>query len=124
MLEKLGIEDLSNSYPGSLSGGEQQRVAIARALVMKKNILLLDEPTSALDGANTSNLIKLLTDLKNDGNTIIIITHDSVFADSVSDEIYILKNGKINLNSDWFFIRLYKIIKDNLLEYIIILIYN
>lgn len=100
ILKKLGVENLSENYPGSLSGGEQQRVAIARALVMKKNILLLDEPTSALDGSNTENLLKLLVDLKNEGKTIIIITHDAIFADSISDEIYLLKNGKINLKID------------------------
>lgn len=99
-LKKLGVEDLSDSYPGSLSGGEQQRVAIARALVMNNNILLLDEPTSALDGSNTENLLNLLMGLKKEGKTIIIITHDSIFAESVSDEIYELKSGKINLKID------------------------
>jgi len=99
-LKKLGVEDLSNNYPGSLSGGEQQRIAIARALVMEKNILMLDEPTSALDSSNTEKLIQLLLGLKNEGKTIIIITHDSNFAKSVSDDIYILKNKKINLKSD------------------------
>jgi len=103
-LKKLGVEDLSNNYPGSLSGGEQQRIAIARALVMEKNILMLDEPTSALDSSNTEKLIQLLLGLKNEGKTIIIITHDSNFAKSVSDDIYILKNKKINLKSDWFLI--------------------
>ena len=99
-LKKLGIYDLSNNYPGSLSGGEQQRVAIARALVMNKSILLLDEPTSALDSSNTNTLIKLLLNLKSEGKTIIIITHDSKFAEDVSDEIFVLKNGKINLKTD------------------------
>jgi len=95
ILKKLGIDDLVNSYPGRLSGGEQQRVAIARALVMNMNILLLDEPTSALDSSNTKKLVNLLLDLKMEGQTIIIITHDEEFAKIISDEIYTLENGKI-----------------------------
>lgn len=95
ILSSLGIDDLKNQYPSSLSGGEEQRVAIARALVINKNILLLDEPTSALDSENTLILINLLKDLKNDGKTIIIITHDSDFAKKVSDYIFELSDSKL-----------------------------
>ncbi|MFK5882774.1 MAG: ATP-binding cassette domain-containing protein [Candidatus Izemoplasma sp.] len=96
VLSSLGIEDLKDQYPSSLSGGEEQRVAIARALVINKNILLLDEPTSALDSENTTILINLLKDLKRAGKTIIIITHDSDFAKKVSDYIYELRDSKLN----------------------------
>lgn len=94
-LDLLGIEGLKEQYPSSLSGGEAQRVAIARALVMNQNVLLLDEPTSALDSENIDNLIKLITKLKNNGKTIIIITHDISFANRVSNSIFSLQNGEL-----------------------------
>mgnify|MGYP000967422537 CR=1 FL=1 len=100
LIEIIELGELQNRKPETLSGGQKQRVALARALVQKPSILMLDEPTSALDSSNTEKLIQLLLGLKNEGKTIIIITHDSNFAKSVSDDIYILKNKKINLKSD------------------------
>ena len=95
MLKRLGLLDQKEQYPLSLSGGQKQRLAIARALVMEKNTLLFDEPTSALDQENIDQLAKLLTNLKKQGTTIIIITHDQVFAKKVSDEIIRIVDGKI-----------------------------
>lgn len=93
-LKLLNIEYLKNSKISSLSGGESQRVAIARTLVMNKSIILFDEPTSALDKENIDNLTELLKSLKKD-KTILIITHDSLFAKAVSDDIYIIQNGTL-----------------------------
>ncbi|MBU1020808.1 MAG: ATP-binding cassette domain-containing protein [Firmicutes bacterium] len=95
ILKLLGIEGLSDKYPSNLSGGEAQRVAIARALIMDQNVLLLDEPTSALDSENIENLINLIMDLKENGKTIIIITHDISFSRRVGDDIFTLQNGEL-----------------------------
>ena len=77
-----------------MSGGEQQRVAIARALVVKPKILLADEPTGALDEENTSEILKLLQKISEDGVTIILVTHDESVAKCCDRTVRIM-NGKL-----------------------------
>ena len=80
MLGRLKMEDRRNHMPQQLSGGQQQRVAIARALVGEPDLILADEPTGALDSATSKEILKLLKDLNDEGQTIIIITHDNSIA--------------------------------------------
>jgi len=94
-LANLEIEHLSERLPRELSGGQQQRVAIARALCMQSKVLLFDEPTSALDPDSTEQLYQIIKMLLTDKITIIISTHDMLFAKKVLDHAYFLQNGKI-----------------------------
>ena len=95
LLDKLGLKNKANSYPEKLSGGQQQRVAIARALALKPDILCFDEPTSALDPGLTSEISKVINDLKSKDTAMIIVSHDMEFAKKVSDRIVLLLDGKI-----------------------------
>lgn len=95
LLEKVSLADKVLNYPCELSGGQCQRVAIARALALKPNILCFDEPTSALDPKTTLEIAKLMKDLKKEGNTLLIITHDINFAKEIADIVFFLKNGRI-----------------------------
>lgn len=95
LLEKVGLKDKAFSYPFQLSGGQSQRVAIARALALKPNILCFDEPTSALDPKTTSEIAKVIKELKKEGYTLLIITHDISFAKKVADKVFFLKKGEI-----------------------------
>ncbi|MBR7554703.1 ABC transporter ATP-binding protein [Allobacillus sp. GCM10007491] len=95
LLVEVGIEeDLYNRLPKDLSGGEKQRVAIARALIAEPNLLLCDEPTGNLDSDTRNQIINLLLSLKQNGQTIILVTHDEEVA-KYSDNIYQLINGKL-----------------------------
>ncbi|MDO9465051.1 MAG: ATP-binding cassette domain-containing protein [bacterium] len=93
-LKKLGINELKNSYPSQISGGQAQRVAIARALILKPSYLLLDEPTSALDVNTTGEFGKWLVDLKEE-TTFVIVTHDVPFASEIATSGVLMANGKI-----------------------------
>ena len=95
LLEKINLKDKAFNYPCELSGGQCQRVAIARALALKPNVLCFDEPTSALDPKTTLEIAKVIKDLKAEGYTLLIITHDISFAKQVADKIYFLKKGRI-----------------------------
>ena len=95
LLEKVGLSDKKNSYPGQLSGGQQQRVAIARALAMKPKILFFDEPTSALDPEITAGILKVLRQLAEEKMTMVIVTHEIAFARSVSDRVIFMDGGYI-----------------------------
>jgi polar amino acid transport system ATP-binding protein len=90
---RVGLEELTDAYPGDLSGGERQRAAIARCLAMRPGILLLDEVTSALDPANVASLLDLIATLKSDDRALIIATHHIAFAREVGDEIIFMDNG-------------------------------
>ncbi|MDR2779464.1 MAG: amino acid ABC transporter ATP-binding protein [Puniceicoccales bacterium] len=95
MLAQFGLKDKATAYPSSLSGGQKQRVAIARTLVMNPKILLFDEPTSALDPEMTSDVIDIVKNIASQGIAILIVTHDLVMAQKVSDRILFLEHGKI-----------------------------
>ena len=95
LIEKVGLSDKIDLYPCQLSGGQQQRVAIARALAMAPDILCFDEPTSALDPELTGEVLKVIKSLRDQGRTMIIVTHEMEFAKNVSDKIIFMANGII-----------------------------
>ena len=95
LLERVGLGDKMDAYPCELSGGQQQRVAIARALAMHPEILCFDEPTSALDPSLTGEVLRVIRDLKDDGRTMIVVTHEMDFAKSVSDKVIFMADGVI-----------------------------
>jgi polar amino acid transport system ATP-binding protein len=95
LLSRVGLEEKMSNYPCELSGGQQQRVAIARALALSPDILCFDEPTSALDPELTGEVLKVIKDLRNEGRTMIIVTHEMEFARNVSDKIIFMADGVI-----------------------------
>lgn len=95
MIDKVGLWSKRFNYPGSLSIGQRQRVAIARCLMMKPSVLLLDEPSSSLDPVSTSEVYNVLSTLKKNDITILIVTHNIDFATGLSDRIVYMHNGKI-----------------------------
>ena len=95
LLEKVGLEGKSDSYPAQLSGGQQQRVAIARALAMQPKVLLFDEPTSSLDPELVGEVLRVMQDLAQEGRTMIVVTHEMGFAREVSDRTVFLHRGRI-----------------------------
>lgn len=95
LLEKVGLSDKKDAYPGQLSGGQQQRVAIARALAMKPEALLFDEPTSALDPELVAEVLQVIRDLVREGMTSIIVTHEVGFAREVCDRFMFMEAGRI-----------------------------
>ncbi len=93
-LDKVGLKDWAKHHPNELSGGQKQRVAIARALVAKPKVILADEPTGALDSTTTDSVMKLLTDINNEGMTVFVITHEEEVA-AKTKRIVRLKDGRI-----------------------------
>lgn len=93
MLASVGLADKVDHYPGQLSGGQQQRVAIARALAMKPKLMLFDEPTSALDPELVGEVLKVMTDLAEQGMTMIVVTHEMQFARNVADRVVLMHQG-------------------------------
>jgi len=94
-LERIGLSDKVDVYPGKLSGGQQQRLAIARALAMSPSYMLFDEITSALDPMLVGEVLDALRNLKNEGMTMMIVTHEIRFAKEVSDNISFIHKGKV-----------------------------
>jgi polar amino acid transport system ATP-binding protein len=95
VLNRVGLADKFNSYPAELSGGQQQRVSIARALAMEPKLILFDEPTSALDPELIGEVNTVMIDLAKSGMSLVVVTHEMGFANSVADEIIFLESGKI-----------------------------
>jgi polar amino acid transport system ATP-binding protein len=93
LLHRFGLEDKANAYPNLLSGGQQQRVAIIRAIATGPKVLLLDEVTSALDPILIAEVLSLIAELKRDGITMIISTHEMGFAKRIADSVVFLHNG-------------------------------
>ena len=95
LLERFGLGDRGGDYPDRLSGGQQQRVAIARALLARPRALLLDEVTSALDPELVGEVLQVIRELKEEGMTMLIATHEMGFAREVADEVCYLQDGRI-----------------------------
>lgn len=93
-MEKVGLKGREHHRPNQLSGGQQQRVAIARALVGKPNILLADEPTGALDSKTSKEIMELIKELHKQGQTVILITHDSKVAEQ-AERVVTITDGKL-----------------------------
>jgi polar amino acid transport system ATP-binding protein len=94
-LDRVGLKDTAQSYPSQLSGGQQQRVAIARAIVMQPKVLLLDEVTSALDPELVGEVLAVVRDLARSGVTMMLVTHEILFARDVAHKIVFLDNGVV-----------------------------
>jgi polar amino acid transport system ATP-binding protein len=95
LLARVGLADRADAYPRELSGGQKQRVAIARALAMEPRGLLCDEITSALDPELKGEVLSVLEDLKRDGLTLIVVTHEIGFARRTADRIVVLDEGRV-----------------------------
>ena len=95
LLERVGIPEQADKYPGQLSGGQQQRVAIARALAMSPKIMLFDEPTSALDPEMIKEVLDVMKELAQSGMTMIVVTHEMGFAREVADRVLFMDYGAI-----------------------------
>jgi general L-amino acid transport system ATP-binding protein len=95
LLERVGIPEQANKFPGQLSGGQQQRVAIARALAMQPRIMLFDEPTSALDPEMIKEVLDAMIGLAKSGMTMLVVTHEMGFAKAVADRMFFFEQGQI-----------------------------
>jgi general L-amino acid transport system ATP-binding protein len=95
LLERVGIPEQADKFPGQLSGGQQQRVAIARALAMEPRVMLFDEPTSALDPEMIKEVLDVMKTLARSGMTMMVVTHEMGFAREVADRIIFMEEGQI-----------------------------
>ena len=95
LLALFAMSEHASSYPEQLSGGQQQRVAIVRSLASRPDVLLLDEPTAALDPELISEVLQIIRGLKDDGMTMVIVTHEMGFARDVADRVCFLDSGRI-----------------------------
>ena len=95
LLERVGIPEQAEKYPGQLSGGQQQRVAIARSLAMEPRIMLFDEPTSALDPEMIKEVLDVMKELARSGMTMIVVTHEMGFAKEVADRVMFFDYGLV-----------------------------
>ena len=95
IVARVGLSDKIDYYPCQLSGGQKQRVAIARALMLNPDILCFDEPTSALDPELTGEVLRVIKNLKDEGSTMIVVTHEMEFAKNVSDRIMFMADGVV-----------------------------
>ncbi|WP_078381775.1 amino acid ABC transporter ATP-binding protein [Sutcliffiella halmapala] len=105
LLDKVGLREKANTYPGQLSGGQKQRVAIARALAMNPKIMLFDEPTSALDPEVVGDVLAVMKQLAEEGMTMVVVTHEMGFAREVGDRVIFMDGGYIveeNIPSELF----------------------
>jgi general L-amino acid transport system ATP-binding protein len=100
LLERVGIPEQAQKFPGQLSGGQQQRVAIARALAMQPKIMLFDEPTSALDPEMIKEVLDVMVELAESGMTMLVVTHEMGFARAVADTMYFFDEGQIVESGD------------------------
>lgn len=95
LLDRVGVAAQAHKYPAQLSGGQQQRVAIARALAMHPKVMLFDEPTSALDPEMVGEVLTTMTQLAQEGMTMIVVTHEMGFARHVADRIVFMADGRV-----------------------------
>jgi polar amino acid transport system ATP-binding protein len=95
LLAKVRLADKAGAYPGALSGGQQQRVAIARTLAMRPDLILFDEVTSALDPETVGEVLNVIGELVDEGQTCVLVTHEMRFAEDISDEVFFTEGGVI-----------------------------
>ena len=95
LLERVGLGDKADAYPGQLSGGQQQRVAIARALAMNPKVMLFDEPTSALDPEMIKEVLDVMLDLAREGMTMMVVSHEMGFAKAAADRVVFMDEGEV-----------------------------
>ncbi len=95
ILERVGMPEKADAYPGQLSGGQKQRVAMARALAMNPKIMLFDEPTSALDAEMIKEVLDVMLDLAQEGMTMVVVSHEMGFAKAAADRMVFLDAGRI-----------------------------
>jgi polar amino acid transport system ATP-binding protein len=95
LLKRVGLESKATQYPSRCSGGQQQRIAISRALALDPKIMLFDEPTSALDPEVGLEVLAVMRELAEDGMTMLVVTHEMRFAESVSDRVIVMADGGI-----------------------------
>ncbi|WP_424141056.1 ABC transporter ATP-binding protein [Psychromonas aquatilis] len=95
LLQRVGLYERKDYYPGQLSGGQQQRVAIARALAVEPEVMLFDEPTSALDPELVGEVLNVMRDLAEEGRTMLVVTHEMAFARDVSNKVLFLHEGLV-----------------------------
>jgi len=100
LLDRIGLLDKAKNYPATLSGGQKQRVAIARALAMDPMVMLFDEPTSALDPEMVGEVLDLMSDLANEGMTMVVVTHEMGFARQVGSRVLFMDEGLIVEQND------------------------
>ena len=100
LLQRMGLWDKRHAYPHALSGGQKQRVAIVRALMMDPQILLLDEPTSALDPTLVQEVIAVVQELKSQGLTLVIASHELSFLKQVASRMIYLEQGTLVCDQD------------------------
>ena len=93
LLERVGLPEKAEAFPGQLSGGQQQRVAIARALAMNPEVMLFDEPTSALDPEMVGEVLQVMKELAKEGMTMVVVTHEMGFAREVADRVLFIDEG-------------------------------
>ena len=101
-LERVKIPEQASKYPGQLSGGQQQRVAIARSLCMNPKIMLFDEPTSALDPEMIKEVLEVMVELAETGMTMLCVTHEMGFAETVANRVIFMDGGEIIEQNDPF----------------------
>lgn len=95
LLERVGLPDKADTYPGMLSGGQKQRIAIARSLAMNPDVMLFDEPTSALDPEMVGEVLELMKQLAKDGMTMVVVTHEMGFAREVASRVLFMADGYV-----------------------------
>ncbi len=95
LLERVGLPEKADAYPGQLSGGQQQRIAIARALAMNPDVMLFDEPTSALDPEMVGEVLEIMREVAEMGMTMVVVTHEMGFAREVGTRVLFMDEGRI-----------------------------
>lgn len=100
LLNRVGLWERRDYYPGHLSGGQQQRAAIARALAVDPEVMLFDEPTSALDPELVGEVLGVMRELAEEGRTMLVVTHEMAFARDVSNKVMFLHQGKVEEEGD------------------------
>lgn len=100
LLERVGLSDKADAYPGNLSGGQKQRIAIARTMAINPDVILFDEPTSALDPEMVGEVLEIMKELAREGMTMIVVTHEMGFAREVATRVLFIDEKNIQEDSE------------------------